>query len=145
MVWMCSWGLVPHLKYVVIPFGNYCQLPYWQICLPQHFPHKTVKNYQLGSRHLHLKDCYFFPFFCGIEKNIHWRELKISSNSSCWMLWYSKGWSSNILYIFFRILYWTLLWIYSSFIIFDDDNEEACDTAVTWHVTWCDVIKPRMD
>ena len=33
------------------------------------------------------------------------------------MLWYGKGWSGNILYIFFRILYWILLWIYFSFII----------------------------
>ena len=33
---------------------------------------------------------------------------------------------------YFRFIYFYYIY---------NNNEEACDTAVTWHVTWCDVIK----
>jgi len=43
-----------------------------------------------------------------------------------------------------------IFWLYRDFVffffsfLFFLDNEEACDIAVTWRVTWCDVIRPRM-
>ena len=54
----------------------------------------------------------------------------------------SKEWSNNILYIFFRILYWILLWIYFSFMILMMKMKRHV-IVVTWLVTWCDVIKSR--
>jgi len=51
------------------------------------------------------------------------------------LLWYSEV--VIFIYIFFWILYCTLLCIYLSFIIFDDDNEEAHDCGhMTYHMIW---------
>jgi len=39
-----------------------------------------------------------------------------------------------------------IFWLYKDFVFFFFflfDEEEVRDTAVTWHVTWCDIIKPR--
>jgi len=39
-----------------------------------------------------------------------------------------------------------IFWLYRNFVFFFFffsfllDDEEVCDTAVTWHITWCDVI-----
>ena len=35
---------------------------------------------------------------------------------------------------------WTLTILFFFSFIFILDDEEACDTAVTWQVTWCDII-----
>ena len=47
--------------------------------------------------------------------------------------------TNNFIFLFFDflILYWFYFLISFIFLL---DNEEACDTVVTWQVTWCDVI-----
>jgi len=47
--------------------------------------------------------------------------------------------TNNFIFLFFYFSDFILILFYFIF-IFILDNEEACDTTVTWQVTWCDVI-----
>ena len=54
------------------------------------------------------------------------------------MLW--DTWTLTIfLFLFFYFSDFILIFFFFSFLFLLDD-EEAHDTTVTWHVTWCDVI-----
>ena len=55
---------------------------------------------------------------------------------SC-MLW--DAWTIIILF-FLSFIFWFYIDFLFLFLFFILDNKEACDTIVTWHVTWCDVI-----
>ena len=63
---------------------------------------------------------------------VYWRT--IEKGYIC----YETLWT-EIIFIFIFLLFSDFIGILFSF-SFLLDNEEACDTAVTWHVTWCDVI-----
>jgi len=57
------------------------------------------------------------------------------------VLW--DAWDMNNFYFLF-LLFSDFIGILFSFFLFFVDDEEARDIAVTWRVTWCDVIRPRM-
>jgi len=49
----------------------------------------------------------------------------------------------TLTFFFFFYLFFLILYFFSFeflFLFLFSDNEEAHDIAVTWHVTWCDVI-----
>ena len=52
------------------------------------------------------------------------------------MEWYVVSWDTLDTKNFYFLLFF---WLYRDFFFLLDD-EEAHDIAVTWHVTWCDVI-----
>ena len=77
--------------------------------------------------------------------------IKVSPKSDMAIIWvdiwdicYGMLWTLTFFfffYLFFLILYFFFFWISFLFsFIFLLDDEEAYDIAVTWHVTWCDVI-----
>ena len=61
MIWVCSWGLIPHCVHVVPPLERACQLLYWQNSLPLHSLCKTVKSCQLVLSFQHLGGHHWFP------------------------------------------------------------------------------------
>ena len=58
-----------------------------------------------------------------------------------WVLWNTLTLTFFFLfYLFFLILYFFSFEFLFLFLFLFSDDEEAHDIAVTWHVTWCDVI-----
>ena len=71
----------------------------------------------------------------------HWRKLLKSTKTKFGnyiMLWNTLN-TNNFSFLLFNFSDFILI-LFSFLFDFLLDNEEACDIAVTWHVTWCDII-----
>jgi len=68
---------------------------------------------------------------------IEWKLLEQWYHAT-YLICYGTLWTLTIFIFLLFIFLISYQFCFSFLLILDD--EEVCDTAVTWHVTWCDVI-----
>ena len=90
----------------------------WDFC--KEYDNKLVLNFwKISFQASDYKERQFLELL-----NSDFNPLEPSTKNSSLLLWNT----------------WTLTSLFFFYFIFLLDNEEACDTAVTWPVTWCDII-----